>query len=356
MTALFLHCRPGFEGECAAEIQALAAARGISGYCKAKAESAYVIFQPHEPEGAARLHRELPFAELIFIRQWFVAVALCEDMPVTDRVTPLLEQLRDLPAPIAEVFLETPDTNEGKELSGLCRALERPLQEALHKAELWQANTGQDAVRLHVCIMSGSSAYAGYALPANSAPWSMGIPRLKFPRGAPSRSTLKLEEAFLHFLSAREREALLQPGMTAVDLGAAPGGWTWQLVRRHLRVTAVDNGALAPTLMESGVVEHVRVDGFRYQPPKPVHWMVCDIVEQPIRIADLAARWIALGWCAHAVFNLKLPMKKRYQEVQRCLAHIDEALRTAAVTYHIACKQLYHDREEVTVYLRRGIE
>ena len=84
--------------------------------------------------------------------------------------------------------------------------------------------------------------------------------------------------------------------------------------------------------------------------------MVCDIVEQPIRIADLAARWIAHGWCMQTIFNLKLPMKKRYQEVRRCLMHIDEALRAGGVVYSVACKQLYHDREEVTVYLRRRTE
>lgn len=353
MSGLFLHCRPGFEGECAAEIQELAAARGIGGYCKAKPEAAYVIFQPHAPDGASRLHRELRFAELIFTRQWFVAAAVCGDMPPTDRITPLLAQLHALPAPVCAMFLETPDTNEGKELSALCRALERPLQEALRKAGHWQAHAGQEAVRLHVCFLSGATAYAGYALPANSAPWSMGIPRLKFPRGAPSRSTLKLEEALLHFLTAEERERLLQPGMSAVDLGAAPGGWTWQLVSRHLRVVAVDNGSLAPELLESGVVEHVRTDGFRYQPPRPVAWMVCDIVEQPLRVAELAAQWLARGWCAHTIFNLKLPMKKRYQEVRRCLAHIDKLLREAGIAYAAACKQLYHDREEVTVYLRR---
>jgi 23S rRNA (cytidine2498-2'-O)-methyltransferase len=298
----------------------------------------------------------LPFADLIFTRQWFVVAALFDDLPLTDRVTSLIERSHDLPAPISEIFLETPDTNEGKELSGLCRALERPLREALHKAGYWQARAGQEAVRLHVCFLSGTAAYAGYALPANSAPWSMGIPRLKFPRGAPSRSTLKLEEALLYFLTEQERERLLRPGMSAVDLGAAPGGWTWQLVRRHLRVTAVDNGALAPELLDSGVVEHVRADGFRYHPPKPVEWMVCDIVEQPLRIAELAAQWLAQGWCARTIFNLKLPMKKRYQEVQRCLARIDEILHEAGVAHTLACRQLYHDREEVTVYLRRRTE
>jgi 23S rRNA (cytidine2498-2'-O)-methyltransferase len=79
-------------------------------------------------------------------------------------------------------------------------------------------------------------------------------------------------------------------------------------------------------------------------------------VEQPLRIAELAAHWLAQAWCARTVFNLKLPMKKRYQEVQRCLARIDDILREAGVAYMLSCKQLYHDREEVTVYLRRRTE
>lgn len=351
MPSLFLHCRPGFEGECAAEIQEHAAALGVAGYCKARPDTAYVVFQPHAPEEAGRLHEALPLSGLIFARQWFVATALCDGLPVGDRITPLMQAISGLPLPVAELVLETPDTNEGKELSALCRALERPLYEALRRAGLQSAAPA--AARLHICFIAGDAVYLGYALVANSSAFPMGIPRLKFPRGAPSRSTLKLEEALLQFLAPHQREALLQPGMTAVDLGAAPGGWTWQLVRRHLRITAVDNGALAPALLESGVVQHVRGDGFRYRPPKPVQWMVCDIVEQPIRIADLAARWLAQGWCERTIFNLKLPMKKRYQEVRRCLARIDEVLHDAGVAYRVSCKQLYHDREEVTVYLSR---
>jgi len=110
---------------------------------------------------------------------------------------------------------------------------------------------------------------------------------------------------------------------------------------------------LDPQLLDSGLVEHVRADGFRYRPAKPVEWMVCDMVEQPIRIATLAAQWLARGWCNYTIFNLKLPMKRRYQEVQRCLTVIEQALHEADVRYEMACKQLFHDREEVTVFLRR---
>src|SRR5690606_30885122 len=84
----------------------------------------------------------------------------------------------------------------------------------------------------------------------------------------PSRSTLKLEEAWHHFIPREEWDSRLAPGMTAVDLGAAPGGWTWQLVNRHMKVTAVDNGPMARSLMDSGQVEHVQADGYLFRPAR----------------------------------------------------------------------------------------
>ncbi|MEW5756189.1 MAG: 23S rRNA (cytidine(2498)-2'-O)-methyltransferase RlmM [Pseudomonadota bacterium] len=352
MSGLFLFCRPGFEGECAAEMQDKSAQLGISGYAKAKPDSGYVVFVTYQVEDAVTLHERLAFAQLVFSRQWFIVLAMRNDLPVTDRITPICEALSALPGPAADLLLETPDTNEAKELSGLCRSLERPLARALEQQNLLQRQGAPD-ITLHICFLSATAAYIGYARSANSARWAMGIPRLKFPPQAPSRSTLKLEEAFLCFLDETEREELLHTGMTAVDLGACPGGWTWQLVRRHLYVTAIDNGPMADSVMDTGLVTHLRVDGFRYAPEAPVDWMVCDMVEQPIRIADLVARWIERGWCRYTIFNLKLPMKKRYLEYQRCLALLDERLRSAGIGYRVRAKQLYHDREEITVFLAR---
>ncbi|MGR6034544.1 MAG: 23S rRNA (cytidine(2498)-2'-O)-methyltransferase RlmM [Candidatus Nitrosoglobus sp.] len=203
-------------------------------------------------------------------------------------------------------------------------------------------------------FLSSVAAYPGISAPANSSPWFMGIPRLKCPRDTPSRAAMKLEEAWQVFLTPKQREETLCPGMQAVDLGAAPGGWTWQLARRGIQVTAVDNGAMAPVLMKSGLVKHRQMDAFRYTPSSPIDWMVCDIVEQPRRVARLAAQWLASGWCQQCIFNLKLPMKKRYQEVQLCTDLIIEVLEKTGISYEFTFKQLYHDREEVTGYLRHN--
>ena len=171
------------------------------------------------------------------------------------------------------------------------------------------------------------------------------------PRNAPSRSTLKLAEALLTLLNDEERGRWLKPGMRAVDLGAAPGGWTWQLAERGFRVTAIDNGPLKGEIADDPRVEHLRVDGLTWRPRRAVDWMVCDIVLQPSRIAALVAAWVADGHCRRTIFNLKLPMQKRYAEVERCDAIIREALERRRLRHVLRLKQLYHDREEITGYL-----
>lgn len=349
MPALFLHCRPGFEGECAAEIQERAAALGFAGYCRARPDTAFAIFEYYAED--QRLIDRLRLDDLIFTRQWFEVLAAHDDLPAHDRITPIITALAGSPAAGGTLLLETPDTNEAKELQRLCRKLQPPLESALKKRGLL-TRTGE--LQLHVAFLGSTHAVAGYAPAGNASPRPMGIPRLRFPREAPSRSTLKLEEALLHFLSEAERDRLLAPGMTAVDLGAAPGGWTWQLVRRHLKVIAVDNGPMDATLMDSGLVEHRREDGFRFRPERPVDWVVCDMVEKPARVAALMADWLAGGMARQALFNLKLPMKKRYPELKACLARVEGGLATLGPGYRLACRQLYHDREEVTVFARPG--
>jgi len=78
-----------------------------------------------------------------------------------------------------------------------------------------------------------------------------------------------------------------------VDLGAAPGGWTWQLAQRGLRVVAVDNGALKGAVAEDPRVTHVRADGLTFRPRKPVDWVTCDIVESPAGPSPQAGAIIA---------------------------------------------------------------
>jgi 23S rRNA (cytidine2498-2'-O)-methyltransferase len=348
MNTLFMHCRPGFESEVCSEIAEIAARADVAGYAKARPDTACAEFICGDAQSAERLMSAQRFSGLIFPRQWARGAFLA--LPETDRISVILEHLADFPA-CGSLWLEVVDTNEGKELSNFCKKFEAPLRKALGKAGKLVEDPRKP--RLLLTFKSGREVFLGLADPDNSAMWPMGIPRLKFPREAPSRSTLKLEEAWHHFIPRQEWDERLSGDMTGVDLGAAPGGWTWQLVRRGMLVTAIDNGPMAESLMDTGLVQHLMADGFTYKPRQPVDWMVCDIVEKPARSAALLETWLGEGHCREAVVNLKLPMKQRYAEVRRLLDRIEAGFKARGVRVAIGCKQLYHDREEVTCHLRR---
>lgn len=352
--SLLLYCRAGFEKECATEICTAAGALGADGYARAKPDSAYVLFVPHDAAFLTALTTGLKWRRLVFARQLLFATPLLTDLPVGDRITPLLERARTLAGPFADVWLETADTNEAKELSAFCKKFDKPFRIALRKAGLLADDPAKAAElpRLHVFFLGSAAAVVAVAQPNNRSDWPLGIPRLRMPRTAPSRSTLKLAEAFMEFVGGQNASQRLRAGQTAVDLGAAPGGWTWQLAEREIHVTAVDNGPMDKALMAGGMVEHLRADAFHWRPKRAVDWLVCDMVEKPARVAALIGEWAAAKLCKEAIFNLKLPMKKRYEELERCRAVIEGKLAAAGVEARLRFKQLYHDREEVTGHLR----
>ncbi|MBK9115155.1 MAG: 23S rRNA (cytidine(2498)-2'-O)-methyltransferase RlmM [Betaproteobacteria bacterium] len=357
--AVFAYCRAGFEAEAGLDLARIAARAAIRLDVEAHPGAACVVARSPHVDVAA-WDRACAAAPPVFARAIAIggdAVALTAAPAAgarVDRVTPLvaaietLAQQRSHAPPWRSVWLEYPDTNEGKALSPLARALAPRVEGELRARRALDERAPR---RLRVFLADGQRAFVGTAL-AEHGDWPLGIPRLRMPRGAPSRSTLKLAEAFAAFLGDDETR-LLRAGQRAVDLGAAPGGWTWQLVQRGLRVTAVDNGRLRGEVAGDPLVTHVRDDGLHWRPRRPVDWLVCDIVEQPLRIADLVAAWIADGAARRAIFNLKLPMKKRYDEVQRCEQRMAAVLRPTGAHWTLRLRQLYHDREEVTGYLAR---
>ena len=342
---LLCYCRAGFEPELAAELGERAAHAGFGGHARTERGSGVVVFAGVDGDA---LSRALPWRELIFARQKLVLLAELRGLDPRDRIAPMLEALQGH-GPFGDLWVEHPDSDTGKPLAGLARSFGNALRPALRAAGLLTPRQTSDRPRLHVCFVDGDHAFLCVGDPRDGAPWPLGIPRLRMHADAPSRSALKLEEALHVLLGEDERRRLLQPGMRAADLGAAPGGWTWVLVRHGLRVTAIDNGPLRPQLLDSGLVEHLRADGFAWQPSQMLDWMVCDMVEQPRRVAERMATWLREGWCRQSVFNLKLPMKKRWQETQLSLQAFAEL---AGKPLAVHARQLYHDREEITVFAR----
>lgn len=342
-----VYCRQGFERDALAELVYYAAQ--CDACVQGHAGEGWASVARTDGETINALQRAVPFTRLVFARQSLVALPTLT-LSREDRLGDIARQVVEAGWNFESIWHETPDTNEGKALGRLAKALTRPLQSTLKKNGALRRKAG--GRRLHLLWLSGDQVQLGMSFPGNRSELVGGIRRLRSPSRAPSRSTLKLEEAWHEFVPRDEWDVRLAEGMQAADLGAAPGGWTWQLVQRGMHVYAIDNGPMNKALMATGQVDHLAEDGFIWEPPQRLDWLVCDIVDKPARVLAMMERWLVRRWCREAVFNLKLPMKKRWEEVQRGLSELEHALDQAGVKATVACRHLYHDREEVTVHVR----
>ncbi len=181
----------------------------------------------------------------------------------------------------------------------------------------------------------------GRAFAARSA-WRGGQRRMADDPLAPSRSYLKMEEAY-GVIGCEPR-----PGETVCDLGAAPGGWSYSAARRGARVLAVDNGPLKGGALEHPGVEARAEDAFRFQPaPGAVFdWLFCDLVEEPHHVLDAIVQpWLSRGWCRRFVVNFKLGRVDAIGLLRELRADTSPLIAAAS---GVRIRHLYHDRDEFT--------
>jgi 23S rRNA C2498 (ribose-2'-O)-methylase RlmM len=249
-------------------------------------------------------------------------------------------------------YAPNPDTEDSR--SREAQALERRLLTHLQGAnptllENFRAAETQIASRdtqvWQLCRIGGG-AWSSIALGAElSDPFPGGVHRMPSDPLAPSRSYLKIEEA-LDVMRQGGIGGSPHPSEKVVDLGAAPGGWTWAFVKRGCRVYAVDNGPLKlqSTGDMGGEAIHLREDGLRYRPPRPVDWLLSDMLIAPGQALGLLRRWLDEGLARRLIVNIKLPQA----DPLVALAPIRNYLREVP-GLRFALRQLYHDRREVTL-------
>ena len=182
----------------------------------------------------------------------------------------------------------------------------------------------------------------GRAFVAREA-WCHGQRRMADDDLAPSRSYLKVEEAYV--VLGQEPGA----GETVCDLGAAPGGWSYSAAKRGARVIAIDNGPLKGGALDHPLIEHRREDAFKFSPPDGTRydWLFCDLVEEPhLVLQHLIGPWLAHRWCRRFVINLKIG---RVDPVALLAELRAPGSAFGAVGAYCFVRHLYHDREEFTV-------
>lgn len=154
----------------------------------------------------------------------------------------------------------------------------------------------------------------------------------------PSRAYVKLWEAFYRFAN--------MPGKNdhVLDLGAAPGSWTWAMAELGADVTAVDKAGLDPSIAGMDKVNVEQKSAFSLNPRDydHVNWLVSDIVCYPDRLYDLVTNWMDHSKVGYMICTIKLQGDSDHNKIDQ-FAKIPNAW----------VKHLYHNKHEVTWFWSR---
>lgn len=190
---------------------------------------------------------------------------------------------------------------------------------------------------------AANALYAGISRPEdNLSDWNGGAIRFRREDGQISRAKFKLMEA--------EKEFGIEFGSfrNAIDIGAAPGGWTSFLLERGLHVTAVDPARMHESLKDHPGLRVLRKNAgevkFR---ENEFDLLVCDMSWSPKLMAKLVTGLMySLVPGGTAVVTVKLLYKKPLALIKEITAMFEaERMQIQRV------KQLFHNRDEVTLYM-----
>ncbi|HJD96922.1 SAM-dependent methyltransferase [Mailhella massiliensis] len=118
----------------------------------------------------------------------------------------------------------------------------------------------------------------------------------------PSRAYLKLWETFTLF------DCFPQAGELCVDLGSAPGGWTWVLASLGAKVFSIDKSPIEKRVAAMKGVDHCLGSGFGLEPQTAgyVDWLFSDMACYPERLLGTVKQWLEAGAAGNFVCTIKL--------------------------------------------------
>lgn len=182
----------------------------------------------------------------------------------------------------------------------------------------------------------------GYSRPAeNLSDWAGGAIRYQKEEGQISRAKFKLLEAEQRFGFS------LAQFHDALDVGAAPGGWTSLLLERGLKVTAIDPAKLSPTLKGNPRLTFLQKNASEVKlNSEQFDLLVCDMSWNPKQTAKLVGDLLyAVKTGGTLILTVKLMHRKAFQTVREVMSLLDDKVTL------LQGKQLFHNREELTLYL-----
>lgn len=182
---------------------------------------------------------------------------------------------------------------------------------------------------------------------ASAHPCPGALPRLRLPEDAPSRAWLKMEQA-LAWLQLDGPGVLA--GRTAIELGSAPGGASWSLLQRGMRVIGVDTGIMDPRVASHPSFRHLALPAgdvsFR-DLPREVDLLASDMNLHPGLVVRYAERFVQQMNPRWMILTLKM----NDSQVESMIPALLQQIRRFAPG-EVSARQLHANRREITVVAR----
>lgn len=135
-----------------------------------------------------------------------------------------------------------------------------------------------------------------------------------------------------------------------LEFGAAPGGITALLLERGHAVDAVDRAALEKSLLTNPKLRFFQSDANSFEADKNYDALLCDMNGDSMTSAKIVSRQaLALKNDAQVVFTLKLDNVQHWKEK---LAEIESVFAKSGLKLW-DCLHLFHNRDEVTLFLKK---
>lgn len=168
-------------------------------------------------------------------------------------------------------------------------------------------------------------------------PFPLGIPTfVESKSGPPSRAYLKLFEALT------VAQIWPEPGDQCLEIGAAPGGWTWVLAQLGAKVKTFDRAPLDTRFSQEPLVVHHQKDGFTATPATlegadDIKWIFSDVICYPEKLYEWVMSWMATGKSINFVCTLKFQGQDHYGVIPQF-----------ATIPHSRVIHLHHNKHELT--------
>lgn len=178
-----------------------------------------------------------------------------------------------------------------------------------------------------------------------------GAPQIELPDEAPSRAYLKLEEGVLW------SGAPIRMGDCAVEIGSAPGGASYALLKRGLKVIGIDPAEMDPQILKMEGFKHLRqpvASVLREDLPQKVDWLLLDMNVTPyvtlFQVDRLATR------LKDSLLGVMLTIKLNEWKIAREIPPMMDHLRAMGMV-RIRARQLVNNKQEIFIFAltRKGM-